>query len=131
MDELVVDNQVSFVSKVTKVKTRTKDNKDYFTFRINIPKEESEKLHLTKDDYLFLSVMKAKWYHMLNWNEMSITWRMLPEQLKNEINQTGSIPIKAEDHLQDIVSPTHFSPSPLEQPQWMYNTGLTNIGKTS
>jgi hypothetical protein len=125
-----MEKRVSFVSKVFKAKTRTKDGKDYFTFRINIPKEECEQLALSKEDYLFLSAMKAKWYQLVNWNEMSITWRMLPQQIKNEITQSGiKTPIEVESRLQSIGSPTHFSPSLLEQPQLMNITGLTNTGQ--
>jgi hypothetical protein len=117
-----VNNRVVFVAKVFKAKTRTKNGKDYFTFRINIPKEESEKLLLTEEDYLFLTVMKAKWYHMLNWNEMSTTWKMLPKQLKDEITQTNAIQVEVEGQLPNTVSPTCFRPSPLEGKRVLTNT---------
>jgi hypothetical protein len=112
-----VNSGVTFVSKVSKAKNGN------FTFRINIPKQESEKLHITEGDYLFLTVMKAKWYHMLKWSEMSTTWRMLPKQLKDEITQTGAS-IPEEIQLEHPVSPTYFRSSPLEQDQW--NRVLTN-----
>lgn len=80
---------LSFASKVSKVKTRTKKDKDYYTFRINIPKEISDKLELSKDDYLLLKAMKAEWYHLLDWREMQKTWNKMPEELREKIRNSG------------------------------------------
>ena len=56
-----MNNRVSFVSKVYKVRTRTKGDKEYYIYRMNIPKEESDKLQLSNNDYLFVeSAMKAE-----------------------------------------------------------------------
>jgi hypothetical protein len=101
---------LSFVSKVSKVKTRTKGNKSYYICRINIPNEVSEKLGLTKEDYLFVQgAMKAKWYHMLNWKEMNKTWELMPIELKKEISKTGiEVPQIETAPTLSGVSPTHF-----------------------
>jgi hypothetical protein len=66
---------------------------------MNVPKEESEKLGLSNDDYLFVpSAMKAKWYHMVKWQEMPMTWNRMPDQLRNEIRQSG-LEVPPEIHL--------------------------------
>ncbi len=80
---------LSFVSKVSKTKTRTRENKDYYTFRVNIPKEISDRLDLTKDDYLLLKAIKAEWYHLLDWREMQKTWNKMPQELREKIRSSG------------------------------------------
>ena len=65
-----MQNVVHFVAKISKIKTRARADKDYFVFRVNIPKQAAKELSLTKDDFIFFKAMKAKWYHMLDWNEM-------------------------------------------------------------
>lgn len=82
---------VQFVGKVTRVKTRTKGRKDYYSYRMSIPVKIAQKLQLSSDDdYLFIrEATKAQWYHMLNWQEMGSTWNMLPPALKQEIRISG------------------------------------------
>src|SRR5919197_1040167 len=112
----------SFVAKVSSVKTRTKDNKDYFVFRMNIPKEVADQLSLVKDDYLFLRAMKAKWYHMVNWQEMPLTWEKMPNQLRDEILSSGmEVPYGKLDVTSGMTPPTRPStlPEPMASiPQW-------------
>jgi hypothetical protein len=104
-----MSTDVYFLSKVYKVKTRTKDNKDYYIYRMNIPKEESDKLQLSKDDYLFVKAAKAKWYHMLNWKEMYKTWNMMPQPLRNEIRQSGvHVPLELQTPPPPTASPTYY-----------------------
>jgi hypothetical protein len=90
-----VSEEIQFVAKVSKVKSRTKNDKEYFTFRLNIPNELARKLNLDTSDYLFVkSAMKAKWYHMLNWKEMEKTWSMLPQKIQQEIQSSGMITVQ-------------------------------------
>ncbi len=87
-----MSGHVQFVGKVTRVKTRTtKTGKEYYAYRLNIPKHLAEKLELNSDDdYLFVrEAAKAKWYHTLNWAQMNTTWNMLPNQIKSEIISSG------------------------------------------
>jgi hypothetical protein len=89
-----VSEEIQFVAKVSKVKSRTKNDKEYFTFRLNIPNELARKLNLDTSDYLFVkSAMKAKWYNMLNWKEMDKTWNMLPQKIQQEIQSSGMITV--------------------------------------
>lgn len=84
-----IEPHASFVCKVSAIRTRTRDNKDYFAFRAYIPKDAAEKLELKNGDYIFATAEKAKWYHMLEWKEMPKTWNMLPPELKMEILVSG------------------------------------------
>jgi hypothetical protein len=85
-----MSENVQFAAKVSKVKTRTKGNKSYYAYRLNIPSEIAQKIQLNNNDYFFVQVgMKAKWYHMLDWKQMPITWNMLPSKLKEEIQLSG------------------------------------------
>jgi hypothetical protein len=79
-----------FVAKLQKAQTRK--GKNYFVFRATIPKEIAEKLDAEPGDYLFFKAKKAKWYHMLNWQEMPKTWGMLPANLKEQLELDGLIP---------------------------------------
>lgn len=74
---------VSFVAKVQKTKTRK--GKDYFIYRMTIPKEMAKEIGLEGGDYLFLRAKKAQWYHMLDWKTMGDTWRMLPQEIRDRI----------------------------------------------
>jgi len=82
-----MDKVVPFVAKISSVRTRTEGGKDYFTYRMNIPKEVADEISLAHGDYLFLKAMKARWYHMLNWKEMPRTWNMLPSELRSTIDE--------------------------------------------
>lgn len=115
-----MDNQVSFVAKVTAHRTRTKNEKDYFVFRTNIPKEAADKLSLSKNDYLFFSnVMKAKWYHMVKWEEMPLTWEMMPQQLKTEIELSGLLPYPERISIPPSVTSPTYTPSVSQQEQML------------
>jgi len=121
--------QVSFISKVSKVKTRTKANKSYYVYRMNIPKDESDKLHLSQDDYLFVQAKKAQWYHMLNWKEMQTTWKMIPSVLKNEIKQSGlEVPdeIQLQKLFEPMASPTG-SKTAIPETVTGFNTSLASV----
>jgi hypothetical protein len=85
-----MDNMISFTAKASKVKTRTSEGKDYFVYRVNIPKEATDGLTLSeKEEYLFFKAMKAQWYQMLDWKEMPKTWEKLPEPVKKDIEDSG------------------------------------------
>ena len=79
MDEIV------FVSKVSIAKSK-KNNKEYITYRITIPIEKAKELGLNDGDYLLVKAKKAKWYHLLNWEEMKVVYNMLSEEIKKEIS---------------------------------------------
>lgn len=104
-----MEKMVPFVAKVSTVKTRAREDKNYFVFRMNIPKEATQELKLINGDHLFLHAMKAKWYHMLDWKEMPDTWEMLPEQLKIEITVAGLAPPEKLKMPQAITSPTRHT----------------------
>jgi len=74
---------VPFVAKMQKAKTRK--NKDYFVLRATIPKDVTKKIGVKPGEYLFFKAKKAQWYHMLDWQKMGNTWKMLPDNVRNEI----------------------------------------------
>ena len=123
-----MSQKVSFVAKVSKTKTRTKGDTTYFTFRLNVPNEISEKLDLDNGDYLFIhSAMKAKWYHMLNWKEMDNTWRMLPSNLQKEIQSSGlSTPLQTNQTLRIVGTITNALNTPIEEYLTFRSSGITN-----
>jgi hypothetical protein len=85
-----MENMVPFTAKASRVKTRTIEGKDYFVYRVNMPKEITDELGISeKDEYLFFKTMKAQWYHMLEWKEMPKTWEKLPEPVRKEIQDSG------------------------------------------
>jgi hypothetical protein len=78
---------VSFVSKVQKVRTRK--DKDYFIFRVTVPKDVAEKSGVQSGEFLFFKAKKAEWYHMLDWSQMQEAWQRLPQETKNRIVLSG------------------------------------------
>ncbi|MFG1546168.1 MAG: hypothetical protein AAE976_06685 [Thermoplasmataceae archaeon] len=89
MSKVQTDKSVAFTAKAKK--TKTHKNQDYFVYRITVPKEEAEKLNIEDNDYLLIVAQKAKWYHMLKWDEMPDTWALLPEEVQEEV-QTLRMP---------------------------------------
>lgn len=78
---------IPFVAKIQRAKTRK--NKDYFVLRTTLPKGIAEKIGARAGDYLFFKAKKAQWYHMLDWEAMENTWRMLPDDFKNRVIMDG------------------------------------------
>lgn len=91
---------IPFVAKMQKAKTRK--GKDYFILRATIPKEVVEKIHAEPGDYLFFKAKKAKWFHMLNWQEMKNTWKMLPNNVKEQVIMDGLISQGGLNQMYDI-----------------------------
>jgi hypothetical protein len=78
---------VGFVAKIQKAKTRK--NKDYYILRTTVPKEIAEKMGVEPGDFIFFKAKKAEWYHMLDWDAMENTWRMLPPDVQNRVLMDG------------------------------------------
>lgn len=76
---------VSFVAKVGVTRTKSKEGKEYTAFRIVIPKHEAEELQLSNGDFVLMEAKHAEWYHMLDWDEMPSTWKLLPQELKMKV----------------------------------------------
>ena len=79
--------EVVFPVKVYASKNRK--GKDYFVYKVTIPKKIAKELRITKDDYLLLKASKAEWFHLLDWDEMQPTWAMLPDHMKARIRESG------------------------------------------
>jgi hypothetical protein len=77
----------AFVAKTQKVKTRK--GKDYFVYRVTIPKDKAEQIGVKPDDYLLFRAKRAQWYHMINWDEMEQTWQMLPDEIRRDVVLSG------------------------------------------
>ncbi|BDC17751.1 hypothetical protein [Acidianus sp. HS-5] len=77
-----MENEIVFVSKVSV----SKESKEYITYKITIPIEKAKELGLNDGDFLLVNVKEAKWYHLLNWEEMKVVYNMLPEEIKREID---------------------------------------------
>lgn len=97
------EGEQRFVAKVCSVRTRK--DKDYFVFRMNVPKEISETLELVNGDYLVLNARKAKWYDLVEWQEMPKTWELMPESLRNEIHASRT----AQPRFIQLTSPTRVT----------------------
>ena len=68
--------------------TRSKKNgKEYVTYRITVPAEEARELGLSDGDYLLVRAKRAKWYHLLNWEEMRRVYDMLLEEIRKEVDE--------------------------------------------
>lgn len=83
MGKVENNKTVAFTAKAKKI--RTHKDQDYFVYRITVPKEEAQKLAINDEDYLLILAQKAKWYHMVKWDEMPDTWDLLPEEVKEEV----------------------------------------------
>jgi len=79
----------NFVSKVSRIKNNKEKN--YYVYRINIPQNAIKQLNLKQNDHIFVQTKKAEWYHMLDWNTMSLTWDKLPPDIQRSIIQDGLI----------------------------------------
>jgi hypothetical protein len=69
--------------------SKNRKGKDYFVYKVTIPKKIANELKIKKDDYLLLKASKAEWFHLLDWGEMQPTWTMLPEHMKTRIRESG------------------------------------------
>jgi len=78
---------MSFVSKIQKVRTRR--DKDYFIFRVTVPKDVAEKTGVQAGEFLLFKAKKAEWYHMLDWSQMQEAWQRLPQETQNRIVLSG------------------------------------------
>jgi hypothetical protein len=69
--------------------SKNRKGKDYFVYKVTIPKKIAKELKIKKDDYLLLKASKAEWFHLLDWGEMQPTWAMLPDHMKTRIRESG------------------------------------------
>jgi len=69
--------------------SKNRKGKDYFVYKVTIPKKIAKELKIKKDDYLLLKASKAEWFHLLDWAEMQSTWTMLPDHMKTRIRESG------------------------------------------
>jgi hypothetical protein len=79
--------EVVFSAKVYSSKSRK--GKDYYVYKVTIPKKVANQLGIKTDDYLLLKAMKAEWFHLLNWEQMEPTWTRLPDSIKERIRESG------------------------------------------
>ncbi|BCU66601.1 hypothetical protein HS7_00380 [Sulfolobales archaeon HS-7] len=86
MESKQAEKEVVFVSKVSVTRSK-KNGKEYITYRLTIPMEKAKELGLNNGDYLLVKAKKAKWYHLLNWEEMKNVYNMLPEEVKKEVDE--------------------------------------------
>jgi len=115
---------IPFVAKIQKAKTRK--GKDYFVLRTTIPKDVAEKIQAKPGDYLFFKAKKAKWFHMLNWQEMKNTWKLLPENVKDEVIMDGLIPQSGLNQTYELGA-TNVTSSSYQQ---MRSIELNQIGES-
>jgi hypothetical protein len=69
--------------------SKSRKGKDYFVYKVTIPKKIAKELKLKKDDYLLLKARKAEWFHLLDWEKMQSTWTMLPDHMKSRVRESG------------------------------------------
>jgi len=80
-----------FTAKVTKTSSRKTEKKVYYDLRVRVPNAVVKKLGLKPGDYISVALRKAQWFDLLDWNEMQLTWSMLPESLKKRIRERQEI----------------------------------------
>jgi len=91
----------TFVAKVQKARTRK--DKDYFVFRVTVPKAVANKIDAEPGDFLFFKTKKAEWYHMLDWSKMETTWQLLSEGIRNQVVVEG-LPYPGADLQMQTIS---------------------------
>jgi hypothetical protein len=80
-----------FAAKLTKSAVRKTEDKTYWDLRLRIPNGVARRLKLEPGDYVSVAMRKALWFDLLNWEEMPLTWSMLPESLKKRITERQAI----------------------------------------
>jgi hypothetical protein len=103
---------IPFVAKIQKARTRK--GKNYFVLRTTIPKEVVEKIQAQPGDYLFLKAKKAQWFHMVDWGEMKSTWKMLPQEVKEQVFLDGLINQAGQNKSFDLGA-TNVAAAPYSQ----------------
>jgi hypothetical protein len=81
------NEETVFVAKTVKIKNNK--SRDYFLYRMTIPKEIVEKMDLQSNDHLLIKAKKASWYHLLDWSQMGKSWDMLSDEAKKEVISLG------------------------------------------
>ena len=69
--------------------SKNRKGKDYFVYKVTIPKKVAKELKIKKDDYLLLKASRAEWFHLLDWGKMQSTWTRLPDHMKARIRESG------------------------------------------
>jgi hypothetical protein len=101
---------VTFVAKLQKAKTRK--DKDYYILRTTVPKEIAEEIDAMPGDFLFFKAKKAQWYHMLDWETMQNTWRMLPTEIKQKVVMDGLYGQGVSNQQMQAIGATNLSSIP-------------------
>jgi len=101
---------VGFVAKIQKAKTRK--NKDYYILRTTVPKEIAEKLNVEPGDFLFFKAKKALWYHMLDWEAMENTWKILPPEIQSKVVMDGFYSHGISSQQMQFIGATNLSSPP-------------------
>lgn len=84
---MVDKHETVFVAKTVKVKNSKA--KDYFLYRMTIPKAVAEQMELGSQDHLLIKAKKASWFHLLDWSQNDKGWDMLADSAKAEILKLG------------------------------------------
>lgn len=101
---------VGFVAKIQKAKTRK--NKDYYVLRTTVPKEIAEKMNVEPGDFLFFKAKKAQWYHMLDWEAMKNTWKILPPEIQSKVVMDGLYSHGISSQQMQFIGATNLSSPP-------------------
>lgn len=104
---------VTFVAKLQKAKTRK--DKDYYVLRTTVPKEIAEKIDANSGDFLFFKAKKAQWYHMLDWEAMENTWKMLPDEIKQRVVMDGLYGQGISNQQMQFAGATNLASAPVSQ----------------
>lgn len=107
---------VGFVAKIQKAKTRK--NKDYYILRTTVPKEIAGKMNVAPGDFVFFKAKKAQWYHMINWEAMENTWKILPREVQSKVISDGLYGNVISSQQMQAVGATNLSlPPPMIEAQ--------------
>lgn len=107
---------VGFVAKIQKAKTRK--NKDYYILRTTVPKEIAEKMNVAPGDFVFFRAKKAQWYHMIDWEAMENTWKILPREVQSKVISDGLYGHGISSQQMQAIGATNLSlPPPMIEAQ--------------
>ncbi|MGC8696672.1 MAG: hypothetical protein C0167_00820 [Nitrososphaera sp.] len=96
MSERTIDGVHVFVAKVSASRTKV-NGRTYEAYRLTVPRDAADRMEVKEDDYLVVMAKKARWYHLIKWDEDSLNDAELSDDIKREvrylrvIDETGKV----------------------------------------
>ena len=116
MDYYPISDLNVFTARISATKTKIR-GQSYISYRLTVPKKIVEKMGLNDGDHLLLIAKKAKWYHLLDWDDEHFS--MLPENIRLEISAIDNLQNEGMIYIQIAT------PNPLGNTSAVYSAGGT------